>query len=181
MAIRHHGTGVGRFGRAGADTPPLVHRVDLAVSAIILAVCALLFYVTATFDEVSPLLAQNIPPQFFPRLLLILIAGLALILPFEHLLLARRGRNIDAGRRSRIAPMAYATAGLLVLVVFLMPWLGTYLTMVGVCVLLPLLWGERRLKLLIPFALLFPTAIALLFSQILQVFFAPGIFGISFH
>jgi len=42
---------------------------------------------------------------------------------------------------------------------------------------LPLLWGERRIKLLIPYVLLFPTLLYLLFSSVLQVNFLPGMVG----
>ena len=49
--------------------------------------------------------------------------------------------------------------------------------MILVCLLLPSLWGERRLKVLLPFAILFPTAVALLFTQVLRVYFEPGIIG----
>ena len=167
--------------RAERSLRALVHSVDVAVALIILAVCAALYYETTTFDRVSPLLSQNIPPSYYPRLLLTLIAGLALILPFEHRLHARRGSDLDADRQARIKPAAYTTAGLLLLLVLAMPWLGTYLTMVGVSLLLPLHWGERRLRLLVPFVVLFPLAVALLFTQVLQVFFLPGIFGINFH
>ena len=53
------------------------------------------------------------------------------------------------------------------------------LTMIGVCAVLPLLWGERRLKLIIPFAILFPLAVAYLFNKVLLVFFEPGVLGIA--
>ena len=61
---------------------PLVHRIDLVVTLIILAICGALYYITTTFDEVSNMLAQNIPPEFFPRLVLMIIVGLTLALPF---------------------------------------------------------------------------------------------------
>jgi putative tricarboxylic transport membrane protein len=60
-----------------------------------------------------------------------------------------------------------------------MPQLGTFLTMIVVCLILPWLWGERRLKLIVPFAVLFPIAVTLVFNRILGVYFEPGIFGIA--
>ena len=100
-------------------------------------------------------------------------------MPFEHLLHKRRGQNIDSERSERVKRMPYFTAGLMILLVLGIPYLGMLLSMIGVCVLLPLLWGERRLKLIIPFAILFPLAVAYLFNKMLLVYFEPGIFGIS--
>jgi len=47
--------------------------------------------------------------------------------------------------------------------------------MVLACLLLPALWGERRATRLIAFALLFPGAVALVFSGLLRVPFEPGL------
>lgn len=156
-----------------------VHRTDLVVALILLTACAILYYITTTFDEVSNLLSQNIPPEFFPRLVIYLIAILSLLLPFEHISHAKRGEDIDSERSDRITTMPYLTAGLLILFVVSIPYLGTMLTMVAVCLFLPLLWGERRLKLIIPFAIVFPLAVTLVFNQILLVYFEPGIFDIT--
>ncbi len=157
----------------------LVHPVDLMIMTIILIICGALYYVTTTFEEVSNLLAQNIPPEFFPRLVMLVIAVLALALPFEHLFQRRRGRDLDKGRRKRHRPLPYLTALVLVLLAFAMPYLGTFLTMIVVCLILPWLWGERRLRLIVPFAALFPLAVTLVFNRVLGVYFEPGIFGIS--
>jgi len=157
----------------------LVHPTDLVVALIILAGCGYLYYVTTTFEKVSALLAQNIPPEFFPQLILFAIAILTLGVPFEHLIHTRRGRNIDSERSERIKRMPYFTAALLLALVFAIPYIGMLLAMVGICLILPLLWGERRLKLLIPFAILFPLAIAYLFNKVLLVYFEPGVLGIS--
>jgi putative tricarboxylic transport membrane protein len=157
----------------------LVHTTDLVVALIILAICGYLYYVTTTFDEVSSMLAQNIPPEFFPQTVLIIIAILTLGVPFEHLLHTRRGENIDSERSDRVTRMPYFTGGLLIAFVFGIPYLGMLMTMFGICLLLPLLWGERRLKLIIPFAILFPLAVAYLFNKVLLVYFEPGVLGIA--
>lgn len=162
-----------------AEKERLVHPTDLVVALIILAGCGYLYYVTTTFDKVSALLAQNIPPEFFPQLILITIAILTLGVPFEHLLHTRRGQNIDSERSERIKQMPYITAALLLALVFAIPYVGMLLAMIGICLILPLLWGERRLVLVIPFAILFPLAIAYLFNKVLLVYFEPGVLGIS--
>ncbi len=153
----------------------VVHGPDLVVTAVILAGVGGLYFLTTRFDSVSMLLAQNIPPEFFPRLLLWSIAALALLLPFEHRFHKRGKAHLDGERRHKIEPIALATAGTLCLVVALMPWLGTFLAMVLTCAALPVLWGERRLRIVLPFALLFPGAVTLLFTQALKVYFEPGI------
>lgn len=179
MADGRSDVGGGRSEGLAGRLNGLLHRTDLAVSLIILAGCAALYYVTTTFEEVSNLLAQNIPPEFFPRLVLFLIAILAAALPFEHILHARRGENIDSDRSKRIRPMPYLTAALLVLLVVGMPYVGMLLAMVAVCILLPLLWGERRLRLILPFAVIFPLLVTLVFNRVLLVYFEPGLFGIT--
>ncbi len=49
----------------------------------------------------------------------------------------------------------------------------------SVCFFIPLLWGERRLHVVVPFAIIFPVCVAALFELVLKVFFAPGILGLS--
>lgn len=159
----------------------LVHRTDFALALIVLAACAALYYVTTTFEEVPSLLAQNIQPEFFPQLLLWLIVLLTLVLPVEHRFLEKGSEGLDKGRRHRIKGKTVATAGLLAGLVAAMPWVGTYLSMLFVCLLMPLLWGERRLWVLLPFAFLFPTAVTLLFTQALKVYFEPGLLGPVLH
>lgn len=170
----------GSEGRGSSSGPSLIHVTDLKLTLVILAICAVLYYITTTFDEVSPLLTQNIPPEWFPRLLIWFIVLLSLILPFEHRFLERGKAGLDEDRASRIPLGAIITAGLLVIVVASVKLLGTYLATMLVCAALPLLWGERRWKILIPYILIFPTLVALLFTKILRVYFEPGLIGFTF-
>ena len=163
--------------RGGPDG--LIHPVDLAIMMLILSICGALYYVTTTFEKVSDLLAQNIPPEFFPRLVMLVIVILALGLPFEHLFQRRRGNDLDSKRRKKLRPLVFLTASVLVLLALAMPYLGTFLVMIAVCLILPWLWGERRLRLIGLFAVLFPLAVALVFNRVLGVYFEPGIFGIT--
>jgi putative tricarboxylic transport membrane protein len=167
-------------GRGQESRPSLVHGVDLKLTLIILAICAAIYYVTTTFDEVSPLLAQNIPPEWFPRLLIWFIVILSLFLPFEHLFLERGKAGLDEDRSKRIPKGAIVTAGLLVVAVASIALVGTFLATMLVCAALPLMWGERRWKILVPYVILFPTAVALLFTKVLRVYFDPGLIGFTF-
>jgi putative tricarboxylic transport membrane protein len=157
----------------------LVHRTDLIVTFVVLAICAFFYIATTTFEEVSNVLAQNVPPEFFPRWVLIIVAVIALGLPFEHVVHRRRGEDIDSERSERVKQMPYLTAGLLLLFILAMPYAGTLLSTIGICLTLPLLWGERRWRLIIPFALIFPLLVAYVFDRILLVQFEPGMFGIT--
>lgn len=177
MADPVSGTGQDDGGRETAPAPSFLHRTDLILTLLILAVCGVLYYVTTGFDEVSQLLSQNIGPEWFPRLLIWTIVLLSLVLPFEHLMRKQEAASIDKDRSKRIKPISFLTAALLAGVVALIPLFGTFIAMILGCVALPLLWGERRLKILLPFVILFPATVAILFTQVLKVFFEPGLWG----
>ncbi|MDH3195821.1 MAG: tripartite tricarboxylate transporter TctB family protein [Hyphomicrobiales bacterium] len=164
---------------AGRGQDGLLHRTDLIVAFIVIVICGFFYYATTTFEEVSNLLAQNIPPEFFPRWVLIIIAVLALGLPFEHVVHRKRGGNIDSERSERVKQMPYLTAGLLLIFIVAMPVIGTLLSTIGICLTLPILWGARRWRLIIPFALIFPLVVAYVFDRILLVQYEPGMFGIT--
>lgn len=181
MSSEFSGTGRGVGGRTPGAYARLLHPVDTAIAALILALCSWLFYQTLHFDKVSALFSQNIPPGLFPQILLVTICILAAAMPFEHILLSRKGKDIDKGRRDRVKPISWITMALLMVITGSSPIFGTFLTMVLVCLILPLAWGERRLQYVLPFALVFPSAVTFVFSGILGVFFEPGLIGISFH
>ncbi|MDA0661687.1 MAG: tripartite tricarboxylate transporter TctB family protein [Proteobacteria bacterium] len=155
----------------------LLHRTDLILTLALFAFCGFTWYATTQFEEPSALFQDNIQPAFFPRIMVWTILLLSILLPLEHRAIARRGDDIDAERSSRIQPMAYITFGVLVTLLLIAPWLGTLLTIMTASFVLPLLWGERRLKLVVPFAILFPIAVTVLFSKVLQVYFEPGLLG----
>ena len=166
-------------GGPGGQASSFIDRADLGLTAIILTACGFLYWVTTGFDKVSDLFAQDVPPEFFPRLLLWVIAILALALPFEHLFLRKKGKSLNQERTQPIKPITYLTAALLFAVVASIAWLGTAVSMFAVCLALPLLWGERRFKVIVPYAIITPLAVTLLFSYVLGVHFEPGIFGIT--
>jgi len=164
-------TAPGDGGRSG--DAPSVSRTDVAVMLVILAIAAALWLETATFERVATLLAQNIPPEFFPRLTLAAIVVFALVLPFEPLIL-----GLGDGAKRRAAPlpaMTWKTAALLVAVAASTVAVGTLVAMILACLLLPALWGERRMMRLITFALLFTGAVTLVFAGLLRVPLEPGL------
>lgn len=159
-----------------AGTPAsFLHRTDLVIALVLFAICGLLLYETARWETVMPSLSQNIPPTFFPRLVLGAIIVFTLLLPCESYFAAKRGVDLDEGRADRIEPITWITAAALVAIVALMPWLGTILTMLLASVGLPILWGERRPVVIALFATLFPLVVTLLFTEGLKVHFLPGL------
>ena len=132
---------------------------------------------TEKFEEVSDLFAQNIPPQMFPQILLIIIGLMVCIIPFEHLFLSKSGKDIDADRKKKIKPITYGSMAMLIAIISFSEFLGAHITIFLSCLILPLFWGERNLKLLIPYVVLFPIAIILLFNVALGLYFEPGILG----
>ncbi|WP_193368787.1 tripartite tricarboxylate transporter TctB family protein [Pelagibius marinus] len=179
MSKETDGAGGVEDARSSEGVARLLHPVDTLLAILILCIVAWLYYETTQFEEVSDLLTQNIPPQMFPRILLVIVALLALVMPFEHILLKRKGKDIDKDRRAPVKRIAWVTMAALVAIIIAEQWLGTLLTMVAVCLVIPLLWGERRLRFVLPFAVFFPLCVAFLFSVVLGVYFDPGVAGVS--
>lgn len=179
MSNTPQGTGASEDARP-ETAARLFHPVDTVLAIGLIAVCGWLWYETTQFEEVSALLSDNLGPATFPRILLVAIVLFTLVMPFEHIMLNRQGKNIDKGRSAPIKPITWATIALLLAVMAASSVFGTFLTMVSVCLLIPILWGERRLRVVIPFAILFPGLVTLVFNVLLGVFFEPGIFGIKF-
>jgi putative tricarboxylic transport membrane protein len=166
---------------AGGMPALSVHKVDLAVTAVIVAICAFLFWDTTNFEQVPPSLAQNVPPTLFPRLLLVLIVVMALFLPFEHVQKRAQGIDLDKERSDRVRPITLLTALALIGIVLVMPRLGTLPALVVSCALLPVMWGERRWWLVALYAIAFPLVITYVFVAGLGVNFLPGIAGHVFR
>lgn len=154
------------FGLDGTDT---------ILAIIILAICGYLYYLTTRFESASEQMSQNIPPEWFPQILLIFIMGLTIVIPFERKFKGKK--ELAKERQTKVKPISIITAAMLCLIIFFMPWLGTLATMVFVCFLLPLLWGERRLHLIALFAIVFPGVVTILFTKLLGVYFESGIWA----
>jgi len=140
---------------------------DLIVGVCILLFCAAAYGVTLTFARAPAMVAQNVQPATFPRLVLVVIA----VLTVAMMLLAR-GRAERP--RGRIPAMTWLSAAIGVGFVLAFQWLGIVPAMILLCLGLPVLWGERRWHLVIPFGIGFPLAVYLLFAETLQVHFEPS-------
>lgn len=140
---------------------------DLGVGVAILLFCVLVWLITLSFKSAPPALAQNVQPASFPRLVTAVIAVLTLAMMVL-------GRGIPVQRPRRVPPMVWLSAGVMVGFVLVFQWLGIVPAMVLLCLGLPVLWGERRWHLIIPFGLGFPLAIYGLFAMVLGVHFEPS-------
>ena len=141
---------------------------DIMVGVILLVFCAIAFAITATFPEVPAMLSQNIPPTFFPRLVLGIISILSLALIGSGFKQSRKAKR-------QVRPSVFVTAGVITLSVALIQLLGMLLTLSLLLVILPLCWGERRIHLIGILAVGVPFAIYLIFALALGVRFPAGV------
>lgn len=158
-----------------------VDRVDTVLALVLILICVALYYQTSGFDKPALFLGDNVLPEEFPRMLLWIIGGLALTLPFEHLLERKRHPLIRKSRSSPIGPTTWATIVLLIVILALAPTLGTILTILLSSLILPILWGERRWLFVIGYSIIFTALITYIFAGVLSVYFEPGIFGITYR
>lgn len=140
---------------------------DTIIGGLLLAFCAFVYWLTTGFSEPPSMLSQNIPPTFFPRLVLAVIALLSAALMASGL---RKSRVTLAAPK----PIVWFTAAVIVLATWLVSLLGTLPTLCITSALLPYAWGERRWHLVGALAAGLPVAIYLIFSLLLEVRFPAG-------
>ena len=63
----------------------LLNKSDTLIAIFLTLIIAFLWFETTKFEKVPDLFSNNIPPEMFPQILLIIILGMVLIIPFEHL------------------------------------------------------------------------------------------------
>ena len=134
---------------------------------ILIGFCAIAYWLTTSFSEVSAMLSQNVPPTFFPRLVLFIMALLSIILIFTGI-----------GRKPKSAEFLTAsfwkTVGIIISAGILAYFLGTLITLAVIAMVLPLAWGERRYKLIAALAVFLPISIYVVFTLGLDVRFPAG-------
>ncbi len=140
---------------------------DFIIGACVLAFCAAAYAVTLTFREAPAALAQNVQPATFPRLVITVIAVFSVVL----MVLSFR---LPAKALKPVPVIVPVSAAVMVGFVAAFGLLGFLPAMILLCLGLPVIWGERRWALVVPFALLFPAAIYGLFAVVLGVHFDPG-------
>ena len=160
---------------APSNLGALFNKNDTIIAALMISLIAFLWFVTTKFEKVPDLFSNNIPPEMFPQILLMIILGMVLIIPFEHIFLKKSGKNIDDSRKNPVAKSTIGTMIILSLIVTFSQVLGATLTIITISIALPIYWGEKRLKVLIPYIIGFPLFVILLFNITLGVHFEPGL------
>ncbi len=161
---------------------------DTLVGSVLLGFCAAAWWLTNGFDDVPPMLAQNVPPTFFPRLVILTSAlfGVVLILDEIRRLLRGAADPVVARRAASTTepeppvaftlppPAFWGTVGVIAAAGVSIPLLGTLPSLGMIAVALPLVWGERRFRLVAGLALGLPAAIHVVFALGLGVRFPVG-------
>ena len=160
---------------APSNLGALLNKKDTIIALLMIALIGFLWFETTKFEKVPDLFSNNIPPEMFPQILLIIILGMILIIPFEHIFLKKNGKNIDAGRDKPIEKSTLGTMVILSTIVASSQLLGAAITIIAISIALPLYWGEKRLKVLIPYIIGFPLFVIILFNIVLGVHFEPGL------
>ena len=160
---------------APSNLGALLNKKDTIIALLIIALIAFLWFETTKFEKVPDLFSNNIPPEMFPQILLIIILGMILIIPFEHIFLKKNGKNIDSGRDKPVEKSTIGTMVILSTIVASSQILGAAITIVAISIALPIYWGEKRLKVLIPYVIGFPLFVIILFNIVLGVHFEPGL------
>ena len=76
---------------APSNLVALLNKKDTIIALLMIALIGFLWFETTKFEKVPDLFSNNIPPEMFPQIVLIIILGMILIIPFEHIFLKRVG------------------------------------------------------------------------------------------
>lgn len=143
---------------------------DMVIGFCTVVLCAVAYWITLSFADAPAAVAQNVQPATFPRLVISVIAVLALaLMVISFRKDSRPGKSVPA--------MVAMTGAMMLAFVVAFEAIGFILAMVLFCFFMPVIWGERRWHAVIPFAVLFPGAIYALFAFGLGVHFDAGILG----
>ena len=163
---------------APSNLGALLNKKDTVIAILMISLIGFLWFETTEFEKVPDLFSNNIPPEMFPQILLIIILGMILIIPFEHIFLKKNGKNIDSGRDKPIERSTTGTMIILSSIVASSQILGAAITIIAISIALPIYWGEKRLKVLIPYIIGFPLFVIILFNIVLGVHFEPGLLAL---
>jgi putative tricarboxylic transport membrane protein len=134
------------------------------IPGLIILFCVVAFYFTTQFDRVPEILKRGIQPSDFPQLILLLLIGLACLLPFEKI----------QHNRPAIPPSVFISL-LLIIIFVLLTNLDFFIALGCFGGLLSFSWGERRLGALFLVTLFFPTFVFFLFDLVFEVRFPRGL------
>lgn len=145
-------------------------NADRAAAIAILVLCAAVYAATWTFDTVSAVISQGMGPEAFPRLVIGVIAVLAVLLGVQS-------KDATGPRAEPVPPMVPYTAAVLFVFMLVIPALGMLPAMALVAVCLGRLWGERHVWRLAVAAALLCAAVWAVFVRGFGVQLASGLLG----
>lgn len=148
----------------GQSRPPRYGLSHYAIPTVIIAFCALAFWLSTQFDRVPPILKRGIQPSDFPQL----IIGLIILLSLS-LFIWDKDEAPDP-----LSGVVWKTIALLVgfiaiAQIDLMIGIGLF------CGCLTILWGERRPVMIALVAILVPLGAFFLFDLVFEVRFPRGL------
>lgn len=143
-------------------------RQDLVPGCALIVMAGAMYWLTNDFGTVPPSFAQGMQAADMPRLILAILAFLSLVMIYQ-------GRHHAEETKPVISWRMWATVGVLLASVMLFSVLGLTLTTIMTCWVLPLLWGERRKRAVMIYAIGVPVCIYLLFTFALQLRLPQGV------
>jgi putative tricarboxylic transport membrane protein len=146
---------------------------DLRVGLGLLVIFLVLFGISFTIPQ-SAVLKTHTSPAFFPRTVLIVAIGLTLLLIVKALLQKKaplRDKVLEGQQKVRVL----GTFGLAAFFPVGAIYLGTFVSMFILIVVLMILWGVKNKMAILLNAVLTPVAIYLIFTELLMVQFPSGV------
>ena len=153
----------------------LVHKKDLLLAIILICLGSFTYYEAGKFPEAPAILGDTLNAEVFPRMLVVLLLFLTCIIPFEFKITPEKIDKIDKDRGDETPLITWITIWVLLTIVALAEFLGSFLTMFVICLTIPVLWGEKRYVAVALYAIIFPVCVYLLFNKVLGLYFNPGL------
>lgn len=145
-------------------------HADIWITLAILALCALIFGLTLTFDTMPAALVPGMGAEAFPRLLLGVMVLLALTLAWSS-----RGRPDES--REPIPAMVYFTIAAMLAFMAVLWAAGMVAAMVIGFIGIGVLWGERRWGWLVASGIGLAGLIYLMFTRGFGIRLPQGLLG----
>jgi len=145
-------------------------HADLVIAGVVIGFCAAMWGGTATFDDVPAALTQGMGPAAFPRLVLGVMAVLALWLAWTA-----RGRPDP--QREPVHRAVYLTGIAILAFMGVLTMFGIYAAILFACIGIGWLWGERRWRLLAATGVGLTVATHLIFVTAFRIPLPRGLIG----
>jgi hypothetical protein len=146
-----------------------MRRQDLVVAALALAACAVALFLTFRFTTTTPAaMMQGMGAEFFPRLVIALMAVLAICIGLGI-------GNPPSEAPPRIPGIVYVTAGVLAAYVVAVELLGMWVPSLVLMIGLGRMWGEKRYARMALASAGMLLVIWVLFVKVLKSGFPPGL------